>query len=349
MEEHNNQGNEDVLETLKINGAFIFAEMIETTNLKEIIKSNSIIFAPSDDVILFVLEQLQITEAQLFKFNKLSDIIKNHIVSANGDRYTISKSKIYYNKIDEDGTIEFINQTVPIVSDLIQVDRIKIYLIGGFLCNEKEKQALQEYVALSKQKSKQLEKYPEDCVFEDVKVYGKADDKNEPCEKDSDGNNIDSLTYEAIGDNNLARVRCNGKLYCYDIDTLKTMLENDPRDPISRRQFTENFKQNILDNYGKINKKDVSMLIPNALRKLDEIFSPVESTLEYAQRIPPNIVRQYKARVASIKGQAKEQLKNEKVDEFARIYVVFGDDEEPGPIIVFINQVTDSINQQEFA
>jgi len=62
-----------------------------------------------------------------------------------------------------------------------------------------------------------MSKYPPQCVSELSK------DSNEACANKTDerGNLMDPISLDVIEPKNLMRIRCNGKLFCYDVESLK--------------------------------------------------------------------------------------------------------------------------------
>ena len=191
------------------------------------------------------------------------------------------------------------------------------------------------------------QKYPNDCVFEDAEVY--ETDRTEKCEVDDDGSFVDGITYEVVAPENLARIRCGGKLYCYDIKTLHGLLETDPKDPITRRPFNSKFKNDILGKYGKTQGTVATSVIPDALRRLDQLYEPVESTLNFSERIPKHTLAEYKRVIKQSKDQAIAVLKDSNIDEDVRVYLVFGDDVEKSPTINYVEEVTRQVNNAEFS
>jgi hypothetical protein len=171
---------------------------------------------------------------------------------------------------------------------------------------------------------KRKKRYPEDCVFAD-------EYDNEPCSDDG----LDPVTYAEIDPENLARIRCGGKLTCYDIETLKRLVDTDPRDPISRSEFSDDFQREILRRYvssKKGPKEDSETLqkVSNALKRLDNLYDPIERVLEYSTEISENEKEQYQNIIAREKAQFKEILNDNSLDVDTRIFLIFGGEDFEG-------------------
>ena len=52
-----------------------------------------------------------------------------------------------------------------------------------------------------------------------------------------------------IDPDKVVRLRCNGRLSCYDVGTLKHMVDTDPRDPNTRTRFSEELQRQIMRQY----------------------------------------------------------------------------------------------------
>lgn len=193
-------------------------------------------------------------------------------------------------------------------------------------------QAVGKYIsALEPPPSKKYrqQRYPDHCIFENVGEYGQPEDAFEQCEVDDEGSIIDPISLDDIDPARLVRVRCNGgKLYCYDIDSLKGIVDSDPRDPITRRPLPAHFQKQVLRAHNYHTKTgeplilmdwtsesvednpdlDDDITVAEMKREIDALFDPVERVIEYAERINDSDKRRYNSRIVASKKHAKDFL-----------------------------------------
>lgn len=183
--------------------------------------------------------------------------------------------------------------------------------------------------------NKRPKKVDENCHFEE------SDD--EPCtERDDAGNLIDEITYAPI--QNLARVRCGKRQSCYDISTLKHLLDTNPTDPVTRQPFTREFQDEIIrrhrasssgslsnsPSFGGGQEDNDEREVSDAIRRLDKLYDNVERSIEYAEALSPDQKRAFQAKIVNSKAVYQEILRQEGIDVATRVFIIFGDEEQPG-------------------
>jgi hypothetical protein len=136
--------------------------------------------------------------------------------------------------------------------------------------------------AIAETRGKVLPPWPMGCVIEDTSKYGRTTDVSELCDTDDETNlPIDVITEEQIPKEKLIRIRCNGILRCYNIDTLVETLSRKAEDPFTRTPVTQEFIDEIM----KRQRKGSSHFSSNSSSS-SSAGSPVDS----AQRTRNSIV-----------------------------------------------------------
>ncbi|GAG84858.1 unnamed protein product, partial [marine sediment metagenome] len=122
---------------------------------------------------------------------------------------------------------------------------------------------------------------PADCLFEDKGAGRYGWDPHEPCpEREEDtGAPVDVISGEIIEHDWLARVRCDGLLRCYDLETLNNLLETDPIDPFTRRPFTDPFIDRIIAETNRLAPHPVTRFRIEAIRRVHNEHQPLYELL----------------------------------------------------------------------
>ena len=146
----------------------------------------------------------------------------------------------------------------------------------------------------------------------------------------------------------LARVRCAGKLYCYDINTLKSVVESDPRDPTTRTPYSDAFLDRLRTEHARITKKTIDPWIVAALRQVDALFSPVEDAIGYSERITEKKRTSLQSKLDAEITNFKNTLRDETIPAAFRMFIVFGDPSEPGPAPTMEQRLRAEVFRAEF-
>jgi hypothetical protein len=102
--------------------------------------------------------------------------------------------------------------------------------------------------AIAQTRTKLLPPWPQGCVVEDNSKYGNLNDVLVPCDLDEETNlPIDVITDEPIPKEKLIRIRCNGILRCYNIDTLVDTLQRRAEDPFTRTPVSQEFINEVIE------------------------------------------------------------------------------------------------------
>ena len=145
---------------------------------------------------------------------------------------------------------------------------------------------------------------PKDCVFEDEYEFKWNDDK---CERDP-------ITLDEIDQDKLIKVRCNGRLYCFDIDSFKENLNaGNKNNPYTNEAFSDEFIESFYDKYNlKYPQQYESKNLGENLKQLDELFKEAQTTLTYH----PTLEERYRGEITFYNDIAKNTLRQYKDIDF---------------------------------
>lgn len=176
-------------------------------------------------------------------------------------------------------------------------------------------------------------------------------------DKSMSGCDRDPITLEEIEPGRLVKIRCNNVSRCYDIDSLKGIVETDPRDPVSRQPFSEELQRRILADHSSRSQSPVNgpdgeedhLTIPRAIRSLHKMFDPIVQIIEYQFPMNSEPEREQKQRylseIAAQTRQFERDLRDETLPPFVRLYTVFGDGTEAGPAIEYSRSLMERVTE----
>jgi hypothetical protein len=165
----------------------------------------------------------------------------------------------------------------------------------------------------------------------------------------------DPLTLDDLDEKTAARVRCGKQVTCYDIQSLRRLVENDPRDPVTREPFSADFQREIMrrslangtGTKGPGDAAEEAGEIAQALRDLDRLYDPLERLLEYSGPAEGFYEKErYTREVEEMKKSFQDLLRSQDLDMASKRLIVFGTDDFEGDATSHQNRLMEIIMDQ---